>query len=141
MTWALAFVSVILFAGLLAAGWFLLKFSKIIMVFEDDLGEAIGALNSVEGGLEQILEMKLFFDSPEVRSAIDGALGEVKLCRMVINKLIKRFTERSKEQFVLIIDEADGPPPQQQFPVLPGQPPGTPNPMRTIAQHRGGTIK
>jgi hypothetical protein len=133
--WEIILISVIalLTVLLLAALFFLWKFSKIIMVFEDDLSEATNSLNEVEDALKAVLEMQMFFDSPEIKQAVQGVLENVKLCRLTIAKVVQRFTARSKRQYVTVWDlEEPGYDSEQPTPRLPGQPPGTPNPLEAI---------
>jgi len=125
----------LLAASLLVSLYFLWKFVKIVMIFEDDLSAAIDALNSVEDTIDSILNMQLFFDSPEVRQVAQGILEEIRLCRAAIGKIVQRFTARSKQQFVTIWDEPEIEVQERRsVPMLPGQPPGTPNPMEMIRQ-------
>lgn len=116
--------------------YFLWKFAKIIMIFEDDLSEAIEATNAVEDAIKQVLEMQMFFDSPEVKQATQNILEQVKICRIIIQKVIGRFTQRSKRQYITLwdIEEDDHEDgwDEEYIPKLPGQPPGTPNPMELI---------
>lgn len=131
LVWFLIGVIVLLLAVLGFAVHFLWKFAKIIMVFEDDISETLDALGAVENAILVILQMQLFFDSPEVKKAVQNVLEEVKLCRSVINQTIGRFTARSKQTYVLIRDE-DNSLQEQAMPRLPGQPPGTPNPLEVL---------
>lgn len=108
MTWLLVIfivLSVLLFATLCVAGFYLYRFAKIIMVLEDDFSDAIESLNDVEATLEKILGMRLFFDSKEVQLVVQEALAEVKTSRMSVNRLIQRFLERSKQKYTVLIEE------------------------------------
>lgn len=130
LTWFLIGVIAMLLVALGFAAHYLWKFAKIIMVFEDDISETLDALGAVENAIIGILQMQLFFDSPEVKKAVQNVLEEVKLCRGVINQTIGRFTERSKQKYVLVRDDDSFQ--QQMIPRLPGQPPGTPNPLEAL---------
>ena len=116
--------------------FFLWKFAKIIMIFEDDLSEATNNLNEVEDALEGVLTMQMFFDSPEVKQSVQSVIEQVKLCRISISKVVERFTARSKQQYttVWVEGEADLKP---RVPVMPGQPPGSINPLETIMETTG----
>jgi|SRR3970282_974648 len=98
-------LSVLLFAALCIAGFYLFRFAKIIMVLEDDFSDAIESLNDVEATLEKILGMRLFFDSKEVQLVVQEALAEVKTSRLSVNRLIQRFLERSKQKYTVVIEE------------------------------------
>ena len=108
MTWLLIIfivLSVLLFAALCVAGFYLVRFAKIIMVLEDDFSDAVESLNDVEATLEKILGMRLFFDSKEVQLVVQEALAEVKTSRLSVNRLIQRFLERSKQKYTVLIEE------------------------------------
>lgn len=82
------------------AGIFLLRFARIIFVFEDDLSEAIQAFNSCEESFEKIINKKFLFDSPELKPVIMDAMMDIKACKFVVNNLTKKFTQRSKSKYV-----------------------------------------
>lgn len=106
------------------------------MIFEDDLSEAINSLNEVEDSINKVLSMQMFFDSPEVKQAVQKVLEQIKLCRLSMQKVVQRFTARSKQQYVTVWEDT---PTQEEIleqfeemPRLPGQPSGTPNPLEAI---------
>ena len=134
LVYFLSFLSVMFGALLLASVYFIWKFSKIIMVFEDDISDTVGTLNDVEDAIDNVLKMEIFFESTEVRKEVEKILDEVRYCRMSINGMVKRFTSRSKQNYYFVEPE---PPrymeqPQEQEIRLPGQPPNTPNPLKAI---------
>jgi len=129
--------TVFLTISLVFATIFLWKFAKIIMIFEDDIDETLESLNNVENSMSEILNMQMFFDSPEAKNSVQGALEEIKLCKGVVNKIIHKFTARSKRKYVTVWENPEYFSGQQQqeeefLPRLPGQPPGTPNPLETL---------
>jgi hypothetical protein len=89
-----------------AAGWYLYKFSKIIMVFEDDIGNALDTMVRVDDGLANLSEMmgKQVFFSDEVQQIFDVVSEEAKMCRFFIMSMAQRFTERSKRRYVTVWD-------------------------------------
>jgi hypothetical protein len=104
----LIFISVILFIFCLLLiailGYVLYKsyhLARTVMILEDDLSEAIEKLNSAEETMNNLLNMRLFFDSPEVKNAVQACLDEVKLTKFEINKLAQKFVERSKQKYVV----------------------------------------
>jgi hypothetical protein len=94
-----------LVGALTVVGWQLWKFARIIMVLEDDLGKAIESLEEVEGSMENIIEMKLFFDDPEVQRMVASVMDDVRMAKFSVNKMIKSFTDRSKQKFVMVIED------------------------------------
>jgi hypothetical protein len=86
----------------------LIKFARIIFSVEDKLENALETLNGIHESLESLLTMKLFFDSKEVKYAVDQALTSVKLSRTAIVALIGDFTRLSKEKYITVrSDEED----------------------------------
>ena len=80
----------------------LLKLARIIMIFEDDLGDSIDALRQSEKTLDDLLKMQLFFDSKEVKFAVMEAMQDIKLAKMSVTGLIRKFTQRSKQKYVSV---------------------------------------
>lgn len=101
----LAIACVLELVAIGVGGWFLYKFASVIMILEDDFSDAIDAMADVEKGLEKILSMQLFFDSKEVKMVVQEALTEVKSSRIVVNRLIAKFVERSKQKYEVIMEE------------------------------------
>lgn len=94
------------FAFLLGVACFYLwKFSKIIMVLENDLGQATQALEEVEELMQQIIDMKLYFDTPEVQQLVAHVMESVRMAKFAVNMMIKNFTDRSKQKFIMVIEE------------------------------------
>jgi len=127
----------LLTTALCFAGYFLWKFAKIIMIFEDDLDDALEGLSSVENSIGEVLGIQMFFDSPEVRKSVQIVLEDIKLCKGTMNGIIHKFTARSKRKYVTVWEEGeegstDIQAQQLSMPRLPGQPPGTPNPLEEL---------
>jgi hypothetical protein len=101
--WQTAFFIALALLGV--CGYFNYKFAKIIMVFEDDLGKATESLKDVETSMQQIIDMKLFFDTPEIQEMVQGVMESVRMAQFSINTMIKNLTERSKQKFVMVIEE------------------------------------
>lgn len=75
------------------------------MVFEDDIAESLDAMASIDKSMKSLLEMQLFFDSPEVKASVKEIMEEVVLTRAVLNVTIKKFTDRSKQKYVTVWEE------------------------------------
>lgn len=85
--------------------FYLWRFANIILLLEDDFSDAIEGLSAVEEALEKILKMQLFFDSKEVKLAVQEALSEVKSGRMTVNRLVQKLVERSKNKYTVVVEE------------------------------------
>lgn len=103
----LSIVCLLQFVALGVAGYYIIKFSRIILILEDDFSDAIEGLSDIEKAIEKLLNMQLFFDSKEVKLAVQEALSEVRAGRIAVNRLIQRFVERSKQKYIVVEEEAD----------------------------------
>jgi len=103
----LIFIICLLTAACAAVTYYLWKFATIIMVFEDDLEDSLEAMNNVDNTIKSLLEMQLFFDSPEVKEAVKNILDEVTLTRSILNLTIKKFTDRSTQKYITVWDDDD----------------------------------
>lgn len=94
-------------AGLLGVVvFYAVRWAKIIFVLEDDLAEAIEIHERTVSVLEAIIKTPLFFDSPEIKIAVNEALENVKVCQTATQKLVKNFTQRSKQRYIRLADNA-----------------------------------
>lgn len=86
--------------------FYAIRWAKIIFVLEDDLSEAIEIHDRTIKVLQNILEMPMFFDSPEVKSVVNDSLENVKACQLATYKLVQNFTQRSKQRYIREEEEA-----------------------------------
>ena len=94
-------------AGLLGVVvFYAVRWAKIIFVLEDDLAEAIEIHERTVSVLETIIKTPLFFDSPEIKISVNEALENVKVCQTATQKLVKNFTQRSKQRYIRLADNA-----------------------------------
>lgn len=82
-----------------------LRWAKVIFLLEDDLSEAIEIHERTANTLEVIQKTPMFFDSPELQSAVKEALENVKICQIATQRLINSFTQRSKQKYIRIADK------------------------------------
>lgn len=101
MGYLLAFV---FFLALLVVSFYAIRWAKIIFILEDDLSEAIEVHERTVVTLEAILKTPMFFDSPEIKAAVNESLENVKMCQTATQKLIQNFTQRSKQRYIRLID-------------------------------------
>jgi len=67
-------------AALGFATYYLWKFSKIILKVEDEIEAALEILDERYRSISKVLEIPIFFDSPEIKRVVD----DVKGCREAI---------------------------------------------------------
>jgi hypothetical protein len=101
MGYLLAFV---FFLALLVVSFYAIRWAKIIFILEDDLSEAIEVHERTVATLEAILKTPMFFDSPEIKAAVNESLENVKVCQTATQKLIQNFTQRSKQRYIRLIE-------------------------------------
>lgn len=93
---------VILLLALAVTCFYLIRFARIIFSIEDQLENTLETLSTVSTSLEDLLKMKLFFDSKEVKYAVEEALSGVKLSKVAVIQLINDFTRLSKEKYITV---------------------------------------
>jgi hypothetical protein len=89
--------------------------AQTVLILEDDISDAIVAMNNAEETMNNLLNMQMFFDSPDVKKTVQDCLEDVKLTKFEINKIAQKFVERSKEKYIIeVIEEPDpdAPPPR-----------------------------
>lgn len=101
------FLNVLFLIGLGFAVFYLIRFARIIFSIEDLFEKALDTLSGVDEALDGLLNMKLFFDSKEVKLAVDQALNGTKLSRMAVQQLINDFTRLSKEKYLMVKNDEE----------------------------------
>lgn len=88
------------------ATYFLYRFARIILILENDFSEATEVLQNAEKTIVNVLEMPMFFDSPEVQKATVEALEGIKTAKIAVAGLVTKFTQRSKQKYTEITEVA-----------------------------------
>lgn len=91
----------------IVAFYYLYKFAMIIMVFEDDITDVLSSLDEVDSALKGVDQLKMFFDDLELKRVVSNVMESVKMSRYNVNKMSKRFTDRSKRKYILIEDKQE----------------------------------
>lgn len=82
--------------------YYCIKFALVVIKIQDSLAESLDILDQKFNNLSKILEIPIFYDSAEVKRAIN----EVEDARNVILYIANRLTE-SIQQKAIIDDEDD----------------------------------
>lgn len=85
--------------------FYLWRFANIILLLENDFSEALGVFREAEENLEDCLSQPMFFDSPQVQAATMEALLGIRASKVAVGKMIHKFTLRSKQKFVDIVED------------------------------------
>jgi hypothetical protein len=86
MSWSI-FTIVLLVALLITSLYYLVKFALIILKIEDAVEEMLDVLDERYRSISKILEIPLFYDSPQIRQVIQ----DVKLTRDSLLLIANRF--------------------------------------------------
>lgn len=87
--------------------FYAIRWARIIFILEDDLEEAILVHQRTIEVFDSLLNMQMFFDSPDVKSAAVNALENVKMCQIATQRLIYNFTQRSKQKYIRETENED----------------------------------
>lgn len=100
--------SILVSALLVVSLFFLYRMVRIIMILEDDFADAIESLEKLQSSTDNLLKMQMFFDSKEVKVSVNSMLEDLKMARIDLNSLIKKFIDRSRSKYVMeIVEEED----------------------------------
>ena len=100
--------SILVTALLVISLFFLYRMVRIIMILEDDFTDAIESLEKLQDSTDNLLKMQMFFDSKEVKVSVNGMLEDLKMARIDLNTLIRKFIDRSRSKYVMeIVEEED----------------------------------
>jgi hypothetical protein len=95
-----------LLALLVVAAIYLWRFARILLILENDFSEATETLQDAEQTLGACLDLPMFFDSPEVQKATMEALEGIKASKVAVAGLVRKFTQRSKQKYVEVVEVA-----------------------------------
>jgi len=84
--------------------YFLWNFARIILILQDDFSETTEILQDAETAIDECLALPMFFDSPAVQQATINALEGVKTAKLAVGKMVIKFTQRSKQKYIEIVD-------------------------------------
>lgn len=91
--------------GLMVAGYFITKFLKYIMWFEDyyesvleDYDKSVETLLEVEARMDKILSMPIFFDNAEIRFVVEQGRDEARFSRIIIRRMAEHLVRQLKAE-------------------------------------------
>lgn len=105
--WALIIIAFLLTCWAVVATYYLWKFVRIIIILENDFTEATETLQNAEQTLKACLDLPMFFDSPEVQRVTVQALDSIKIAKVAVAGLVRKFTERSKQKYIEVIEDKE----------------------------------
>lgn len=71
------------------AGYFLWKFSNVILRIEDEIENALDVLDERYRSISKVLEIPIFFDSPEIKRVVEDVKGSREAILRVANSIAK----------------------------------------------------
>ena len=84
-----AILAIFFFLTTVALFYYVVKFGKIILEFQDTLGDALDVIDEKYSSISEICERPLFYDSREVREV----LSSVKSTRDALHEVAYSLTE------------------------------------------------
>lgn len=102
MTSFTIFILIVLFIVsclLTVSVFYLIRFARHILAIEDVLSEGIESLDMANESLLALLNMQMFFESPEVKKATMTALQDVALSQTSILKVVRNFTNIKNQKY------------------------------------------
>ena len=95
MDWKIAII-ILLSLGLSVSIYYLIKFSLIILKVQDAIEDALDVIDERYQSISKILEIPLFYDSPQIRQVVN----DIKITRDALLAVAKRFAS-------VTVDETD----------------------------------
>jgi hypothetical protein len=95
MDWKLSII-ILLSLGLAVSTYYLAKFSLIILRIQEAIEESLDVIDERYQSISKILEIPLFYDSPQIRQVVN----DIKITRDTLLKVAKRFA-------TVAVDETD----------------------------------
>jgi hypothetical protein len=86
VTWP-SLIIIALLALLAACGYYLIKFSLIILQMQDAFEEMLDVLDERYRSISKVLEIPLFYDSPQIRQVVN----DIKVTRDTVLLVANRF--------------------------------------------------
>ena len=68
---------------------YLWKFSRILLRVEDEIEEALDLLDERYKSISRVLEIPIFYDSPEIKRVVDDVKGSREAILRVANSIAK----------------------------------------------------
>ena len=103
----------------LVSFYYLFRFARIILLFEEDIANTLDSLEDVERAMAGVIEMKMFFDDIKIKEIVKNVMDEVKMAKHSVNIQAKALIDRSKQKYI-IIEEIEAPP--ENLPGVENQP-------------------
>jgi hypothetical protein len=91
-----SFIIIVLSLSLCVSLYFVIRFGLVILKIEDAIEESLDVLDERYRSISEILEIPLFYDSPQIRQVVH----DIKLSRNSVLKIAQSFAsiDERKEQ-------------------------------------------
>ena len=93
MDWKIAII-IFLSLGLSVSLYYLAKFSLIILRIQDAIEESLDVIDERYQSISKILEIPLFYDSPQIRQVVN----DIKITRDTLLKVANKFATVSEDE-------------------------------------------
>lgn len=82
--------------------FYMIRFLRYTMAIEDNLSEAIEVHQRSLEAFDKIVQMELFYDSPQVQAAVVELMEDVKLCKLATQSVADSFIRLSNNKYILL---------------------------------------
>jgi len=96
VTYFLSAVVIIETVALATAGYYLWKFSNIILKVEDEIENALDVLDERYRSISKVLEIPLFYDSPEIKRVVEDVRSSREAILRVAGSMAKIEEEKDE---------------------------------------------
>ena len=93
---SLSVICILLLVGLIVSLYYNYKHAMLLLKMVDRIEESLDIMDERYASISQILQIPLFFDSPQVRAVLD----DIKICRdaiLMVANLIGKVEEEPQE--------------------------------------------
>ena len=95
---ALSILCVVQFAAIAALSYYCYKFGTTIIRFQESVEESLDMLDERYNSISRVLEIPLFYDSPEVRKVVEDVRESREVLLKVANKIGKIEDVKDEEE-------------------------------------------
>jgi hypothetical protein len=95
-------IIIFLLAATCTSVFFLIKFAKIIFVFEEEIADMMEVHARSVNTLDALLKTPMFAESPTISKVIKEALDDVVICRAATQRIVESLERLQKQEYLRI---------------------------------------
>lgn len=95
---ALSILCIVQFVAIAALSYYCYKFGTTIIRFQESVEESLDMLDERYSSISKVLEIPLFYDSPEIRKVVEDVRDSREVLLKVANKIGKIEEVKDEEE-------------------------------------------